>query len=46
LLAKELAAGLGPESGDEWSQIQLVAGHKWCSPGFGIEACLVQCVYQ
>ncbi|KAJ7405465.1 rna-directed dna polymerase from mobile element jockey-like [Pitangus sulphuratus] len=29
-LGKNLAKWLGPESGGEWSFIQLVAGHKWC----------------
>ena len=27
---------LGPECGGEWSAIQLVTGHEWCTPGVGI----------
>jgi len=33
LLGKELAGRLGPESGGEWSKIQLATGHEWHSPG-------------
>ncbi|RMC19602.1 hypothetical protein DUI87_03161 [Hirundo rustica rustica] len=34
LLGKTLAGWLGPKSDGE--QIQLAAGHKWCSPGLSI----------
>jgi len=30
-----------PESGGEWSLIQLAAGHEWCSPGLSFGASLV-----
>ena len=33
LLDKKLAGWPGPKSCGEWSQIQLAASHKWCSPG-------------
>ena len=33
MLDKEIFGGLSPEGGGEWSKIQLVTGHKWCSPG-------------
>ena len=45
LLGKKLAGWPGPKSGGEWSYIQLVAGHKWCSPGLGIGASPVEYLY-
>ena len=44
-LGKELAGGPGPESGGEWSKIQLVTGHEWCSPGVGAGACPLRYLY-
>jgi len=44
-LGKELAGGLGPEGGGEWSYIQLVNDQDWCSLGVDTEACPVQYPY-
>jgi len=38
---KKLAEWPSPESGSEWSSIQLAAGHEWCSPGLSIGSSLV-----
>ncbi|GAB0180629.1 mitochondrial enolase superfamily member 1 [Grus japonensis] len=38
LPGEKLAGWRGPKSGGEWSYIQLVASHKWCSPGLSIWA--------
>jgi len=37
-LGKKLAGGPGSESGGEWSQIQMVTSHEWCSSGVSIGA--------
>lgn len=38
LLGKKLAGWLGPDSGGEWSYLQLVATHKCRSPGLSTSA--------
>ena len=40
LLGEELAGGPGPESGGEWSLIQMATDHEWCSPGIILEPVL------
>ena len=39
LLGKELTGWMGPESGGEWSYIQLATSCEWCSPGVRTGAC-------
>ena len=34
------------QSGGEWSEIQLVASHKWCSPELSFGSSLVYYIYQ